>query len=988
MTSGGQRVSLWRNLRSGSTVIVAALAITVASVVVPVTPQAVAATSAQPLASGTVERIGGADRFETAALISAATFSSGVPVAYVATGLNFPDALAGAAASGGTGPILLVSTNSIPSATDVELQRLNPCEIVILGGTGVVSSAVETALAGYTSGAVTRLSGLDRYATAAAISEATFSPGVPVAYVATGLNFPDALAGGPVAALAGAPILLAGNTLPQATKTELTRLNPGTITILGGTGAVSSAIETELAGYTTGGVTRLWGVDRYATAAAVSADAFAPRVPVVYVATGATYPDALAGGPAAAFAGGPVLLVGQDSLPTATALELLRLSTQRIVVLGGTGAVSESVRSQLAGYLAPIAVDDDVTTPEGTPVTIDVLANDIDGNLVPASTVKQSDPSHGVLVNNGDGTFDFTPTTGYVGSDSFTYKVCDATAMCDTATATIGMVANDAFTSDDFFGPTINTGLWTAVDPDGDSTFGISRSGNQLVIETPAGSRHDAWIDPGAPGGPITFNAPRLMQPTANTSFEIIAKFQSQMTINEQDQGILVQQDANTFLRFDVFASDRNAIAFAAFIDGGPDPSPYSSVEPLGHQPIWLKVTRVGNTWTYSTSSDGTTWKEQLTFDLLMNVAQVGVYAGNPSPSGIPAPPNRVIVDYFFNSASPVTPEDGGGTIFDIWYGDTQKFGNVGNAQKWVDVLGTVDDPDGISSLSFTLNGGASRPLSIGPDGRRLLMPGDFDAQIPTSDLNVGANTIVIRAVDGLSNVSTKTVTVNWTTGTTWPLPYTINWSTVTTPAQVQNVAQVVDGQWRPTSGGLLTVDVGYDRLIDIGDVTWGDYEVEVPITIRGLDTVNGYDSPSFGPALGILMGWDGHEDCSVFLETICDPSAQPVWGWWPSGSLGELRWTDTFEGLRLIGFNPDTSSEIAQAIDIGATYRFKMRVETNLTGPLYKLKIWKDGTTEPATWQLTDQQGQAGDPASGSFLLLVHHVDVAVGNVVVTALP
>lgn len=983
MTSGGRRVSLWRSFRSGSTVIVAALAITVASAVVPVTPQAVAATNAQPLASGTVERIGGVDRFETAALISAATFSSGVPVAYVATGLNFPDALAGAAASGGQGPILLVSTNSIPSATDVELQRLNPGEIVILGGTGVVSSAVEAALAGYTTGAVTRLSGLDRYATAAAISEATFSPGVPVAYVATGLNFPDALAGGPVAALAGGPILLVGSTVPQATKTELTRLNPGKIVILGGIGAVSSAIQTELAGYTAGTVTRLWGLDRYATAAAVSADSFLPGVPVVYVATGANYPDALAGGPAAAFAGGPVLLVGQDSLPTATALELLRLSTQRIVVLGGTGAVSESVRSQLAGYLAPIAVDDDVTTPEGTLVTIDVLANDIDGNLVPASTVKQSDPSHGVLVNNGDGTFDFTPTTGYVGSDSFIYQVCDATAMCDTATVTIGMLANDAFTSDDFFGPSINTGLWTAVDPDGDSTFGISRSGNQLVIETPAGSRHDAWIDAGATP-PITFNAPRLMQPATNTSFEIIAKFQSQMTINEQDQGILVQQDANTFLRFDVFAFDRNATAFAAFIDGGPDLSPYSSVEPLGHQPIWLKVARVGNTWTYSTSSDGTTWKEQLTFDLLMNVTQVGVYAGNPSPSGTPAPPNQVIVDYFFNGAAPITPEDGGGTIFDIWYGDSQKFGNVGNAQKWVDVLGNVDDPDGIASLSFTLNGGSSRPLSIGPDTRRLLMPGDFNAQIPTSDLVVGANTVVVRAVDGLSNVSTKTVTVTWTTGITWPMN-TITWNSVT---DIQDVAQVVDGQWKVTPAGLLTVDVGYDRLIDIGDVTWGDYEVEVPITIRGLDTVNGYDSPSFGPALGILMGWDGHEDCSVFLETACDPSAQPVWGWWPSGSLGELRWTDTFEGLRLIGFNPDTSSEIAQAIEIGSTYYFRMQVETNPTGPLYSLKIWKDGTTEPATWQLTDQQGQAGDPASGSFLILVHHVDVAVGDVVVTALP
>jgi hypothetical protein len=343
-----------------------------------------------------------------------------------------------------------------------------------------------------------------------------------------------------------------------------------------------------------------------------------------------------------------------------------------------------------------------------------------------------------------------------------------------------------------------------------------------------------------------------------------------------------------------------------------------------------------------------------------------------------------VVVDYFFNGAAPITPEDGGGTIFDIWYGDSQKFGNRSYAQKWVDVLGNVDDPDGVASLSFTLNGGTSQSLNMGPDSRRLLMPGDFDVQIPTTDLGSGANTVVIRAVDNLSNVTTKTVTVDWTPGTTLALPYSIDWSTV---GNIQDVAQVVDGQWSVTPTGLLTVDVGYDRLIDIGDVTWTDYQVEVPITIRGLDTVNGYDSPSYGPALGILMGWDGHEDCSAFVTSICDPSAQPVWGWWPSGDLGELRWTSVFEGIRLVGFNPDVQAEDPQTIAIGATYHFKMKVETTPDGPLYSLKIWKDGDSEPGTW-MTDQQGQANDPTAGSFLLLAHHVDVAIGNVTVTALP
>ena len=99
--------------------------------------------------------------------------------------------------------------------------------IVILGGAGVVSETVETALGGFTGGDVERLWGPNRFATAAAISAATFSPGVPAVYITTGLNFPDALAGGPAAAACGCPILLVlTDSIPAPTTTELTRLVP------------------------------------------------------------------------------------------------------------------------------------------------------------------------------------------------------------------------------------------------------------------------------------------------------------------------------------------------------------------------------------------------------------------------------------------------------------------------------------------------------------------------------------------------------------------------------------------------------------------------------------------------------------------------------------------------------------------------------------------------------------------------------------------
>ncbi|MCI0584526.1 MAG: cell wall-binding repeat-containing protein [Chloroflexi bacterium] len=295
------------------------------------------------------DRLAGKDRYSTAAAISAATFSPGVDVAYLATGANFPDALAGAAAAGMQhAPILLVTRDAIPVSAAAELLRLQPKRIVILGSTAVVSSAVGTEAGDYTAGEVTRIAGADRYATAAAISAATFAPGVSIAYVATGANFPDALAGAAVAGSRGAPVLLvAADKIPSVTVAELKRLKPAKIVVLGGASVVSSAVKDALGAYTAGSVIRLAGSDRYSTAATISSASFAPGVDVVYVATGANFPDALAGAAAAGSEGAPIVLVTKDTIPGATATELQRLDPGRIVVLGSTGVVSEAVRIQL-----------------------------------------------------------------------------------------------------------------------------------------------------------------------------------------------------------------------------------------------------------------------------------------------------------------------------------------------------------------------------------------------------------------------------------------------------------------------------------------------------------------------------------------------------------------------------------------------------------------------------------------------------------------
>ena len=197
---------------------------------------------------------------------------------------------------------------------------------------------------------VTRYAGSDRFGTAVEVSKATFpSAGVPVAYVATGSNFADALAGGPAAYKQGGPVLLvAQNAIPSVVAGELGRLKPARIVILGGTGAVSAAVATKLDGYTTGPVVRLAGANRFDTAGQVALYAFGTSGKA-YIANGTNYPDALAGAVAAATKGVPLLLVTATDVPAPTKSAMTKLGVTSSTVLGGTGVVSPAVMSAVQG---------------------------------------------------------------------------------------------------------------------------------------------------------------------------------------------------------------------------------------------------------------------------------------------------------------------------------------------------------------------------------------------------------------------------------------------------------------------------------------------------------------------------------------------------------------------------------------------------------------------------------------------------------------
>lgn len=299
-----------------------------------------------------IERTFGADRYGTAAELATSHFGPGVGTAYVASGVVFPDALAGAARAGSDGdPILLTRPGALPDATKAALTELQPQRIVVFGGEAAVSVAVEEELAGFTAGAVTRLGGADRYATAALIS-GTFPSDTATVFVATGADYPDALTSAARAGLLGSPVLLTtANSLPQVVADELSRIAPEHVIVMGGSASVSEAVVGQIDALA-GTVERVGGADRYKTAALLAQTYGAPVSPL-YLASGTNFADALAAAPAAAVEAAPVVLTPPAALDPAVRDLLPTLAPELVRIIGGPGSIADTVAAEVAEVLSP-----------------------------------------------------------------------------------------------------------------------------------------------------------------------------------------------------------------------------------------------------------------------------------------------------------------------------------------------------------------------------------------------------------------------------------------------------------------------------------------------------------------------------------------------------------------------------------------------------------------------------------------------------------
>jgi hypothetical protein len=326
-----------------------------------------------------------------------------------------------------------------------------------------------------------------------------------------------------------------------------------------------------------------------------------------------------------------------------------------------------------------------------------------------------------------------------------------------------------------------------------------------------------------------------------------------------------------------------------------------------------------------------------------------------------------ILLSFFIslNSCTPTsvnpatTKESSVSPTITLWYGKEQRFGHRGITQDWINILGKVSGTTAIKWLGYSLNGGAIRSISIGPDGRRLQNKGDFNIDIALTELIPGENKILLSARNHNDVVSQESISLHYSVGSIWPLPDHLRWASI---ENLQDSVQLVDGLWSIGTQGLRTTEPGYDRFVAIGDVSWQDYEIEVPITMHDLSAEKG--------GVGILMRWTGHSDHPV-------PGIQPKAGFLPLGCIGWYR-----PGrLELYGNNSVILDRIDMILKQGQTYVFKMRVQTlDKQESVYSLKIWEATTKEPESWQLQGRQ-TASDPQRGSLLLTAHEFDVSFGD-------
>jgi putative cell wall-binding protein len=217
---------------------------------------------------------------------------------------------------------------------------------------------------GIAAATTTEVAGRTQIDTAIAASKRAYPNGANAVVLTTGYGWYDALGGAALAGTVKGPMLLVGHAadpLPTSVRNEIIRLGAKQAYLLGGLGAIGQPVEDSmksLLGATH--VTRLGGRTLYDTAAYIANKVVDLRGAdydgVAILATSRTYADALSASPVAAANGWPVYLTPGTALGAAAKTSMVHNGVSYVVVVGGPGAVRESVLTNEVGT-APVNAD-------------------------------------------------------------------------------------------------------------------------------------------------------------------------------------------------------------------------------------------------------------------------------------------------------------------------------------------------------------------------------------------------------------------------------------------------------------------------------------------------------------------------------------------------------------------------------------------------------------------------------------------------------
>ncbi|MEE8601688.1 cell wall-binding repeat-containing protein [Euzebya tangerina] len=206
-----------------------------------------------------IARIGATDRYALSAAVAQELLSYGGDIDDVILALGdaeeasraWPDALSASALAAQTGaPILLTDGTGLSDAVVDVLAVVGADQVTVVGGTAAISDALSGEAAAAAGASVRRLGGATRYSTSVAVAEAAVDAGLDAGrvWVATGLNYPDALAAGPAAASSSSPLVLVdGDGLPGSPASQIwLARHAEEVVVVGGESAVTGAVQAEL----------------------------------------------------------------------------------------------------------------------------------------------------------------------------------------------------------------------------------------------------------------------------------------------------------------------------------------------------------------------------------------------------------------------------------------------------------------------------------------------------------------------------------------------------------------------------------------------------------------------------------------------------------------------------------------------------------------------------------------------------------------------